>query len=109
MRQSGSDKARTTGSEREIGHRCAREINVAWCVDQVERICPVVLRVSHARCVQLDGDAAFSLEVHAIQELFHHLSLINRPGLNQQLHAAGGSALNVECCSSECQASRPTR
>lgn len=47
-----------------------REVDVAGGVDEVERVRLAVLGgVPHARRVELDGDAALALQVHAVQVL----------------------------------------
>ena len=55
-------------------------------VDQVQGVRLPIPRVHvpHARRVELDGDAALALQVHAVQELGLHVARCDRPGPNQQ-------------------------
>ena len=53
------------------------EVHVARGVDQVELIClAIVCVVGDAHGVGLDGDAAFALDVHGVQELGLHVALL---------------------------------
>ena len=50
-------------------------------VDEVELVrLPVVGIVDHAHGVRLDSDAALALDVHGIEELIGHVSLVHRVG-----------------------------
>src|SRR5262249_29577918 len=52
------------------------EIDVPWSVDQVEDVVLAVARaVIEPHGLRLDGDAAFALDVHGIEDLLHHLAL----------------------------------
>ena len=54
-------------------------------VDQVERVGFAVLRlVIHVHSLALDGDAALTLQLHGIQDLFDHLALFVYACLLQQ-------------------------
>ena len=49
---------------------------MAGGVDQVDRIFPpVVGRVRQTHGLGLDGDTAFFLDIHAVEDLFGHLAL----------------------------------
>ena len=50
-------------------------------------VLPVRALVSEADGLRLDGDAALSFEVHAVEQLLNHFTLINCAGL---LHEAVG-------------------
>ena len=58
---------------------------MAWCVDQIEG---VVLTVSggviHPRRLQLDRDAALTLQIHVVQELLLHVPVGHRACVLQQ-------------------------
>jgi hypothetical protein len=54
---------------------------VTWGIDQVELvIIAVPRRISHPHRVQLDGDAALPFEVHGVEQLLPHLTLLHRAG-----------------------------
>ncbi len=72
------------------GERAAhfvREVHVPRGVDHVQDVFLAVFLVYHADGVRLDGDAAFALQVHVVQELVRHFVL--RDGLRQFYHAVG--------------------
>ena len=70
------------------------KIDVAGGVDQVELVSFAVLgRVHHAHRVGLDGDAAFALQVHGIEDLGLHLARGQRSGQLQQAVGQRGFAV----------------
>ena len=61
------------------------EIHVAGSVDQIELIgVPVRRLVKERDAVRLDGDSAFALEVHRIQELVAELAVADAPAALDQ-------------------------
>jgi hypothetical protein len=70
------------------------EIHVARGIDEVQLVeNAIVGAVVQPHGVGLDGDAPFALQVHGIQDLFHHLALGKRPGNLQQAVGQGGFAV----------------
>ena len=58
---------------------------MAWCVDQVEGVGLTISGcVVHARRLQLDRDAALTLQVHVVQELLLHVPVGHRACVLQQ-------------------------
>ena len=70
-----------------------REVHVPRRVDHVQDVFLAVFLVHHADGVRLDGNAAFALQVHVVQELVRHL--VFRDGLRQFNHAVGKGGLAV--------------
>ena len=61
------------------------KIHVPGCVDEVEDVVLAVWRfVSHSYGVGFDGDTAFPFQVHAVQNLIHHLILGQGEGFFQE-------------------------
>ena len=73
------------------------EIDVAGSVDQVELIGLAVLRgVDHADGVGFDGDAAFALEVHGVEDLGLHFARGEGAGeLEQAVGERGFAVVDV--------------
>ena len=81
-------------------HRAADligEIDMAGGVDQVEDIgLAISRRVFDAHGVGLDGDAAFALDIHAVQQLFLHVAVGNRAGgLDQPVGKRGFTVVDM--------------
>jgi hypothetical protein len=67
---------------------------VAGRVDEVQLVEMAVVRlVIETHGVGLDGDAPLALQVHRIQDLFHHFALRERPGNLQQAVRQGRLAV----------------
>ena len=67
---------------------------MAGRIDEVQLIkIAVVGAVVQAHGVGLDGDAALALQVHGIEDLFHHFALRKRAGDLQQAVGQGGFAV----------------
>ncbi len=63
-------------------------------VDQVERVRRAVGgEVSEPHRLGLDGDAAFSLQVHGVEHLLPHLTRTDRPGPLQEAVGQGRLAM----------------
>ena len=70
------------------------EVDVAGSVDEVELVGFAVVRlVDHADGVGLDGDAAFALEVHGVEDLGLHLALGQASGELEEAVGEGGFAV----------------
>ena len=55
------------------------EVDVPRRVDEVERVLDAVVRgVEHADGLRLDGDAAFPLDVHRVEDLLDHVAVLDR-------------------------------
>ena len=63
------------------------------CVDEVEFVRLAVFGVVHAHGVELDRDAALALEVHRVEDLCPHTSLIERTSEFDQPIGNGGFAV----------------
>ena len=78
------DKKRTLTS----GERPADfigEVHMAGCVHQIQHIGFAILGgIGQANRLRLDGDAAFALQLHIIQDLFLHFARGQRAGLLDQ-------------------------
>jgi hypothetical protein len=70
---------------------------VARRVDEIELVgAAVTCVVGHAHGVQLDGDAALSLEIEGVEHLFLHLARIERAGrLDEAIGERGLSVIDV--------------
>ena len=56
-----------------------RKVNVAGCVDQIELIgLPVVGGIVDTNGIALNGDATFTLDIHRVEKLRLHVTLIDR-------------------------------
>ena len=64
-----------------------REVDVTGSVDHVERVRPAVQLPRHAHGLALDGDPAFTLDVHAVEVLRAHVAVRDHAGDLQ--HAVG--------------------
>ena len=70
------------------------EIDVARRIDQVQLIhLAVVGAIVEADGVRLDGDAALALQVHGVEDLFHHFALRERAGDFEQAVRQRGLAV----------------
>ena len=47
-------------------------------IDEVQHVVDAVLGVAHGDCGGLDGDAAFSFEVHAVEHLLFELAFVDQ-------------------------------
>ena len=70
------------------------EVDVAGGVDEVELVGVAILGlVDHADGVGLDGDAAFALEVHSVEDLGLHFARGERAGELEEAIGEGGFAM----------------
>ena len=69
------------------------EIHMARSVDEVQHVVLTAAGVVHLDGVALDGDAFLLLQVHAVQHLVFHLTLVESLGAFQ--HTVGKSAFAV--------------
>src|SRR5262249_34769962 len=70
------------------------EVDVAGSVDEVEAVGVAVLGVvMQANAFGLDGDAAFTLQVHRVEDLLVHFALRERTGHFKQAGGQGGFAV----------------
>ena len=66
-------------ARREGTRDLVREVNVAGRVDQVELIgFPIVGGIVNANGIALNGDATFALDIHRVEKLCLHVTLIDR-------------------------------
>ena len=88
-----NDEKRAFASGERAGY-FVREVNVAWCIDQIEAIgISVFGLVVEADALGFDGDAALALQVHGIEYLFVHFALRKRAGHFQQAIGQRGLAV----------------
>jgi hypothetical protein len=66
---------------------------VAGSVDEIEFVLLTVLNVLHSDSVQLDRDATFTLQVHGVQNLSPHTSLVYSTGEFEQAIGQRGLAV----------------
>ena len=69
------------------------EVDVSGGVDHVQRIRIARVLPRHAHRLGFDGDAAFALDVHAVEVLGSHVALLDGPGHLE--HAVGQGRLAV--------------
>ena len=70
------------------------EVHVTWGIDEVELVhLPIVGFVVEADGVGFDGDATLSFQVHRVEDLRHHFTLLKRAGYFEQ--TVGKRALAV--------------
>ena len=66
------------------------EVNVSGSVDHVQRVADAVELPGHTDCLGLDGDAAFALNVHAVQVLGLHVTGLDNTGVLKHPVGQGG-------------------
>ena len=70
------------------------EVHVPRGIDEIHVIdLPVIGFVLHAHRTRLDGDAAFALQIHIVEQLLFHLALRNRFALLKQAVGKRGFAM----------------
>ena len=67
---------------------------MAGGVNQVQHVLlAIVGRIVDADRVGLDGDTAFPLDIHAVEQLFLHVAILDRSGLLDEPVSKGGFAM----------------
>ena len=69
------------------------EIDMTWCIDQVEFIGVAITGIIHDNSTCFDRNSTSPLELHVVQQLLLHLSLRNGSRVFEQ--AVGQSAFAV--------------
>jgi hypothetical protein len=71
-----------------------RKIHMPGSVDQVELVRPAVAcHVVQSHCVALDGDTAFALDVHRVENLVTEITLLDRTAVLDQSIGKGRLAV----------------
>ena len=89
-------KERTFASGKRTAHFVGK-VDVPRGIDEVEFVDFAVFRLVFEGCgLRLDGDAAFALKVHAVQDLFAHFSVGETPAtLNESVGERGLAVVDV--------------
>ena len=84
-------------ARRQAARHLVREVDVSGRVDQVELVLPTVSRgVAHPHRLRLYGDAPLALQLHAVQQLVHHVARVHRArGLQQPVGERGLAVIHV--------------
>ena len=70
------------------------KVHVTGSVDQVQHVLlAIVGGIVDADRVGLDGDSAFPLDIHAVEQLFLHVAILDRSGLLNEPVSKGGFAM----------------
>ncbi len=81
----GIDDEQRAFARAEAAGNFVGKIHVPRRVDEVQLVLvPVLGGVHHRHRMRLDGDAAFALEVHRVEQLIFHLAIAHRVGGRKQ-------------------------
>ncbi len=94
------EKHRSLACGQRAGHLIG-EIDVSRRVDHAERVFGAVERPRHADGLRFDGDAAFLLDVHAVEEAIAHFSFRHDAAQLQYAVRHGGFAVIDMCDDAE--------